>query len=118
MYDTEVLLYEWHDFAIFGYRNGDRCNTQAKRRDVSNAVNRNKEKVEIEILWERGLLVQYDDIVWGDDVFEAMRFTKYGGVTIWTKNKVWSFRHEGGDEVSIDKLFYLERNPCYWELKP
>ena len=82
-----------------------------KRLDTSTAVDTRKEKVELEELWERGWLITLDFILFdSEDSFEAMRVDKTGHVTVWTKKRVWFTRFQG-DEVVVDKMVYVDRNP-------
>ena len=105
-----MLYYYWVNFVQKAYFDGERCNTRADRLNVFGAVNTRTEKVPLEELWRRGLIVTQEDISYPGDMFEAMRVDDYGHVTIWTRNRVWFMRLEGA-EVIIEKLQCVDRNP-------
>ncbi len=95
----------WVDFVVHPSKPG--CiYSLAERLDTSQAVDPRSEKYE----WGMKAIIFERDVFGGhdDDELEAMEVTEYGGVTIWTRRRVWFVRSEAS---RLETLKYVPRHP-------
>lgn len=102
-----MLYKEWIDFIIFPTKPNQVSNRE-QRIDISNAIRyKSAEYENHELVKERGFVYTKDQIIFDDDLFEAMLISDYGEVFIWTHKRVWTlYRRLDG----VEKLIYLPRN--------
>ncbi len=99
------LFKQWVDFVIHPSKPACICSL-AERLDTSQAVDPRSEQYEWgmkAIIFERDIFA-YDD----DDELESVEITEFGGVTVWTRHRVWFVGSEAG---RFEKLRFVPRHP-------
>ncbi len=103
---------KWQDFIRYP-KNANKVGSRSDRLDISCGFYPEADGQHSEEFFsssDNGAVVRIEDILWDDDVFEAMEIDDLGHVLIWTRDRVWFLQRQGRD-LTVEKLIFLPRHP-------